>query len=348
MKHVSANSFAPVHKAMQVTTESLAELRQVRVLCSTPDADRAGDIVVQDGIDFSNFLKSPTVFFNHDQSQPLARCIEIAKVNGALQALVQFPPAGDDPLADVLYGRVKNGVVNSVSIGFLPREEEPINPKNPRSGVRYLSCELLEFSFVGVPANAGAQILQRSAMKISSKLAQKTKIKGLYENGALAGIMIDFPLIQILAEGNVEVDGETKSAPEKLTTVMKEFGAALIAMTEDEVAELLGTEDEMKTKSASKLKDAAAAGVSKRAAEPVEKSGRKLSAATMKSMDEACMSIMTGHDTIKALCGVMSKDDSEGEAETMSADLPDEILKAADAARAQRVRRVKVLALSNA
>ncbi|WP_316172423.1 HK97 family phage prohead protease [Bradyrhizobium sp. SZCCHNRI2049] len=151
-------------KAYAFKADALAEKRQVVVVCSTSDVDRSGEIVVQNGIDLSAYLANPVVLADHDPTRRVARAIEIGVVDGNLSATVQFPPAGEIPHADVLYNEVKNGLVNTVSIGFTPLETEPLDKANPKKGPqKYLKSELLEFSFVGIPANKAALIVARNA-----------------------------------------------------------------------------------------------------------------------------------------------------------------------------------------
>jgi len=52
--------------------------------------------------------------------------------------------------------------VTGVSIGFDPVDMEPMNPAQPRGPQRYLKSELLEISFVAIPANTGAGVVQRA------------------------------------------------------------------------------------------------------------------------------------------------------------------------------------------
>lgn len=143
-------------------TKSVGE-RQVRAIVSTPRTDRAGDIVDIVGLDLSAFRLNPVVLFMHDHDDPIARCVEIGLNGAQLEALVEFPPAGTSELADEVYGLIKAGVINATSIGFLPKEFEFIDPKEPWNGRRFKSGELLEFSFVSVPANADALVIERSA-----------------------------------------------------------------------------------------------------------------------------------------------------------------------------------------
>jgi hypothetical protein len=79
-----------IQKFFAATTEQVGE-RQVRVICSTGDVDRAGDIVVQDGIDLSAYRTNPIVLWGHDTNQPIARASEIGVVDGKLMATGGFP-----------------------------------------------------------------------------------------------------------------------------------------------------------------------------------------------------------------------------------------------------------------
>ena len=150
--------------AVQKFASAEGPKRGVVVRISDESVDRQGDIVVQAGIDTANFFRSGgTVLWGHDPDKPVARCAWISRSGAATQASVVFPEPGVSPKADEVYGLIKAEIINSASIGFRAIQSEPINPKDPYGGLRYLKCELFEFSFVAVPANAGATIVERSA-----------------------------------------------------------------------------------------------------------------------------------------------------------------------------------------
>lgn len=133
------------------------------VICSTGDKDRAGDIVDQSGIDLTSFQANPVVLWQHDQSMPIARASQISVAGGKLTARVKWPAPGVSAKADEVRGLVKAGVISAVSIGFAPIEKVPLDREHPKYGPqRYVRSELLEFSFVSVPANANALVVQRS------------------------------------------------------------------------------------------------------------------------------------------------------------------------------------------
>ena len=132
--------------------------RQVRVRCSTALIDRAGEVVVQDGI---SHAESVPVLWQHDPNQPVGRAYPVM-VGGDLHADVMFAPEGISAKADEICGLVKSAVIDTVSIGFDPVDAEPMDPKKPRGPQKYLKSELLELSFVSVPANKEAAVVQRA------------------------------------------------------------------------------------------------------------------------------------------------------------------------------------------
>jgi HK97 family phage prohead protease len=172
------------HRAVLATTiksvgrKSLADQRLVDVIASSPRADRVGDIVEQDGIDLDPFRKNPVVLWGHDHDRPIARCIDIGVRGGRLLARAKFPPPGADADADWAYGKIKAGIVNAVSIGFVPKEFEPTDRRDPGSGYRFTKSELLEFSFVSVPMNSDAVVIGR-AYRIKPKAKREPVNLGL-------------------------------------------------------------------------------------------------------------------------------------------------------------------------
>ncbi len=217
------------------TTTGLDE-RQVRVVASTPAVDRAGDVVVAEGIDLAAYQANPVILWNHDPGSPIARCVEIGVKAGQLEAVAQFPPEGTDPLADRVYGLIKAGVVNATSIGFAPVEETPIKG----GGVTVNRAELWEFSFVSVPANPEALVVERSAPAAAPPPVPKLKTKGLYAVSWLAGLLGELGYLEENVEWEAEAEGDDSPVPEMLAEAMRQLGTALVAMTAEEVAEMLG------------------------------------------------------------------------------------------------------------
>ncbi len=137
------------------------------VIASTNQLARDGWVVQPAGLRTENFLKSAAVLFNHNYEQPVATPVAARLLDGgnALAVDIQWPPTGISERADEVRGLVKSGVIRAVSIGFMPIETEPLNPKEPWGGQRVLTADLLELSFVGVPADTGAVVTQRGSRR---------------------------------------------------------------------------------------------------------------------------------------------------------------------------------------
>lgn len=264
----------PIFKLLGGELTASANTRVVDAICSTAAQDRMGDSVVQSGIDFAGYMKTnPTALWAHNHNMPVARCVEMGLTGGNLRARFAFPADGEDADADWVYGKIKAGLVNTVSIGFMPKEYEPLNPKEPWGGYRFQKSELLEVSFCAVPANAQAVIVGRSILaagapemppsrtqaavaKLTASvndlaartgLLPKLTAKGLYEVSWLAGLLESLGYLEDMVEWEAEQEGDNSPVPAMLLAALQQLGAALVAMTAEEVAELLGEEIEPAT-----------------------------------------------------------------------------------------------------
>jgi HK97 family phage prohead protease len=140
---------------------TLGDLRQVRAIASTEDVGRDGLIVRTAGIDLTNFTANPVILFDHDPAKPIARAASVKAEGGKLVTLIQFPDEDVSAQADEVYGLVRAGVLNTLSIGFEVLEGRTITVDgNPvREIVR---CELGEISIVSVPALPSALVTERA------------------------------------------------------------------------------------------------------------------------------------------------------------------------------------------
>jgi len=451
-----------VKKFYPAQTETVGE-RQARVICSTGDVDRAGDIVVQTGIDLTAYKANPIVLWGHDTNQPIAKALEIGVIDGRLMATVEFPPIGVSAKADEICGLVKSGVVSAVSIGFNPTETEPLDKSNPKKGPqRYVACELGEFSFVSVPANAGALTVERAnsastaAWKVGAsrnlpvqkvagadrevvvrsildlaefgsdhpnenfarkgflvydaadaasegsyripfadvvdgrlsvtadgitaakallddsdlstdvaakaravlehyeaKMAEKSApvvtkdaarivVKDLYDVASLAYALSSLGYLQHNVAWEAEYEGDGSQVPAMLAEACRALADALVAMTAEEVAELLAQmvpEGEAAVAKGLCTKDAKPFAKAYAAAQA--KAGAKFSKTTRDAITKACESIKSGHDMISDLLGDAASDDGGASDSTSDTD------KSADELRQKRLQKVRLLSMSS-
>jgi HK97 family phage prohead protease len=136
--------------------------REFKFVASTSQLARDGHVLVPSGIQLGNYRRNPVILWQHKPETPVARCTQIGIIDGELRGTAEFAPAGASASADEACALVKSGVVNALSIGFDPLEAEPLDPKHPRGGQRFLRSELLEISLVSVPADTGAMITDRN------------------------------------------------------------------------------------------------------------------------------------------------------------------------------------------
>ncbi len=119
-----------------------------KVVVSTADQDRQGEVVDQKGWDLTFYKANPIVLWGHDyQSLPIGMCTSIEVKDGKLVAEGKFAPADANPFAQQVRKLYDLGMINTTSVGFIPKEFS-----GEKEGVISKS-ELLEFSFVPVPAN---------------------------------------------------------------------------------------------------------------------------------------------------------------------------------------------------
>ncbi len=136
--------------------------RQVRVRMSTRSIGRDRLIVEPAGLDLRAYRSNPIILWSHDPQMPVGRASGFDQRTDALEADVEFAPPGASDTADQVCQLVKTRIVNAVSIGFDPIDAEPVDPHDRRAGTRILKAELLECSFVSVPADRGAMVIERS------------------------------------------------------------------------------------------------------------------------------------------------------------------------------------------
>lgn len=163
---------------MKTKSSSDSDSGTFKVIVSTADVDRQGESVSQAGWDLSFYKSNPVVLWAHDYaSLPIGVCTSIDVKDGKLVAEGKFAPADANPLAQQIRKLYDLGMVNTTSVGFIPKEFD-----QSRDGVISKS-ELLEFSFVPVPANPYALRLNQIKELGIDTLMLKTKGIEVKEEG---------------------------------------------------------------------------------------------------------------------------------------------------------------------
>ena len=154
-------------KDISVSTEDIGE-RSVLFTISKEVVDRDGDILRASGVDFSNYMKNPVFLsFHNSREFPLGKVTKFWVEGNEVKAIVYFPTLEElstDPnnasekakLVDFTYHCYKTGMLNAVSVGFIPKDWMEIREDGRWVGNDITKWELLEFSAVAVPANQDA------------------------------------------------------------------------------------------------------------------------------------------------------------------------------------------------
>jgi len=149
--------------AITPSVKKLAD-RTFRFVASDATVDCQGDSVAASAWELRRFRKNPVVLFNHNPDAPVARARKVFVEAGKLIAEIQFPPAGDNGLADEVHSKVSAGLLTAMSIGALFLEWS-----DRSDGGRNVSkAELIELSVVAIPCNS-------AALRVASAMAPKAK-----------------------------------------------------------------------------------------------------------------------------------------------------------------------------
>ncbi len=135
-------------------TKAVHDSGSFEVIISTADLDRQGESIDQTGWDLGFYLQNPIVLWAHDyDSLPIAICDEVAVKDGKLAARGRFAPESANPFAQQVRRLYDLKIVRATSVGFIVKDQQ---------GNKINKAELLEFSFVPVPANPYALSTQRA------------------------------------------------------------------------------------------------------------------------------------------------------------------------------------------
>jgi hypothetical protein len=150
-------------KAAKAPSSWNDEERSVVMTMSTDQEDRDRDVVVQAGLDISEFLKNPVAPFAHRSYDfSVGNWSDVKKDlpgdHRSTEGKLTLLPAGGDAQVDRVAFHMKNGGIKMCSIGFMPkrvrRREEDADGGWP--GYEIVEATLLECSPCLIGANPGA------------------------------------------------------------------------------------------------------------------------------------------------------------------------------------------------
>ena len=237
-------------------TKAATDSGTFEVIISTADEDRQGEVINHSGWDFTNYKNNPVVLWGHNYYDlPIGVTDEIfTNDKGQTIAKGRFAPEDANPFAQQVRKLYDAKIVKTTSVGFIAREME---------GNVITKAELLEFSFVPVPANPMALSLAKELNFNATELMTK----GLFVkaepqegdpctmDGGTEGTMMpdkDGALICTIkeAKANTPVDPDEESDKElvqkvgaELSAIQSETDSSIIAHSKT-IIQLINAEED--------------------------------------------------------------------------------------------------------
>jgi len=250
---------------------------EVDVVMSTAALARDGHILLPQGCVLDNYRANPIVLWSHNPDHPIGNAENIVVSADNITARARFAQLGISRKADEIRGLAKTGVIRAVSVGFDALEMEPLNPKKPHGGQRITAWELMEFSFVSVPADPGAVVTARQLEDITGDLPVTVKPeiaastaastaaatpkprkrranpvrnqgpiqfkRGLYQVANLLYLVEELGWHVDMAKYEAAIEGDGSAVPGMLAGVLQDLVDALMAMTTEELSEFMAGYD---------------------------------------------------------------------------------------------------------
>lgn len=170
---------------------------------SEEKVDRDGEVVVLDGLDISEFMKNPQLFYNHEsRNYPIGLVKSIRREGNKLIGDIWLNQITEE--SKIVKQLIDAGNLKTGSIGFSVSEAN----YNDKDGIYYLTkSELYEFSICNIPSNTGSVRIKAGAVLNQNN---KKSINNVIET--LNTAMID--LQKILDEANSDTEDSKESKTE--------------------------------------------------------------------------------------------------------------------------------------
>ena len=144
------------------------EARRVQVVVSTGDLARDGAVIEQAGWVFDNYDRNPVVLWAHDDSQlPIARAIPAERVLTENE-LIETHEFATHSAAEDTFRAVVGGFVSATSVRWLPGKTETRRIGDRSVLVFTQGHELLESSYVPIPADPGCLVMRADGSALHS------------------------------------------------------------------------------------------------------------------------------------------------------------------------------------
>lgn len=137
------------------------ETKGVDITASDETVDRYGDVIVAAGWQLENYARNPVVLVDHNYRVGAIVGTGVPRIVGKkLKIRVTDDESEENESAATVIRLRNQGMLRAVSVGFQPLKWERILDKegNWQGGYKFTEQDLLELSWVAVPANPSATL----------------------------------------------------------------------------------------------------------------------------------------------------------------------------------------------
>lgn len=213
------------------------ENRIVKFIGTKETKDRTGDIVEVNGWELDNYQKNPVFLWDHNPSiPPIGRALSIVKEGLGLVFSIEFAKKEVNEFADTIFKLFKEGFLNAVSVGFIPKQYDVIRDSVTEDivGLRFTRQELLELSAVSIPAHPdalsfnGDKEMSEAYQRLMTKSMEHPKEKSLIDVEVYSKSMC----VEIAKQEGEDIMKEEFEQLQKEVAELKTQVASLITLKE--------------------------------------------------------------------------------------------------------------------
>lgn len=140
------------------------EKRTFKGVASTPNQDRAKDIMVPTGAKFT--LPMP-LLFHHDHKSPIGHVTDVKVTSKGIEVEIHLPKIEEEGALkariDEAYQSLKHNLIKGLSVGFIPNWDDAEMIKG--GGIQFNDWEFYELSLVTIPCNRESETDFRKAFE---------------------------------------------------------------------------------------------------------------------------------------------------------------------------------------
>lgn len=183
------------------------EQRIITGVASTPEADRADDIMVPEGAQYT--LPMPFLW-QHESDEPIGHVIDVKVSPRGIEATMQIAKVEEEgklkERLDEAWQSIKAGLVRGLSIGFMPIESARIEGT---WGSKYLKWDWFELSAVTIPCNASGKITSIKSASRKQLAALGKSVVPVVRIAKPAGASAQKPVVKSIPKPEEGLDMKT-------------------------------------------------------------------------------------------------------------------------------------------